>query len=88
MSPTNTVLTRGNVAVITGGASGIGLAVSEHLLARGMRVVLADVDEAKLRDVESRITEAGGEVAGVICDTASSDSVTALAETTLERFGG
>ena len=88
MSPTNTVLERGNVAVITGGASGIGLAVAEQLLTRGMRVVLADIDEPKLRDVESRLTEAGGEVAGVICDTASADSVTALAEAALERFGG
>jgi len=88
MSSTDTVLARGNVAVITGGASGIGLAVAEQLLARGMRLVLADIDEPKLRNVESRLTEAGGDVAGVICDTASADSVTALAEATLERFGG
>jgi NAD(P)-dependent dehydrogenase (short-subunit alcohol dehydrogenase family) len=88
MSLTDTVLARGNVAVITGGASGIGLAVAEQLLARGMRVVLADIDEPKLRDVEARLTEAGGEVAGVICNTASVDSVTSLAESTLERFGG
>ncbi len=87
MPSTDTVLARGNVAVITGGASGIGLAVAERLLDRGMRVVLADIDEPKLRDVEARLTEAGGEVAGVICDTASAASVTALAEATLERFG-
>ena len=87
MPSTDTVLARGNVAVITGGASGIGLAVAERLLERGMRVVLADIDEPKLRDVEARLTEAGGEVAGVICDTASAASVTALAEATLERFG-
>ena len=61
MSSTDTVLARGNVAVITGGASGIGLAVAERLLERGMRVVLADIDEPKLRDVEARLTEAGGE---------------------------
>lgn len=88
MSSTDTVLARGNVAVVTGGASGIGLAVAERLLARGMRLVLADIDEARLRDVESRLTEDGGEVAGVICDTASADSVTALAEAALGRFGG
>lgn len=88
MSSTDTVLARGNVAVITGGASGIGLAVAEQLLARGMRLVLADIDEPKLRNVESRLTEAGGEVAGVICDTASAESVTALAEAALDRFGG
>lgn len=87
MSQTGTVIEQGNVAVITGGASGIGLAVAEQLIARGMRVVLADIDEAKLRDVEARLSEAGAEVAGVVCDTASAESVTALAEATLERFG-
>ncbi|WP_051063080.1 SDR family NAD(P)-dependent oxidoreductase [Ilumatobacter nonamiensis] len=87
MSSTDTVLARGNVAVITGGASGIGLAVAERLLGRGMKLVLADIDEPKLRAVESRLTEEGGEVLGVMCDTASADSVTALAEAVLERFG-
>ncbi|MGA9277104.1 SDR family NAD(P)-dependent oxidoreductase [Ilumatobacter sp.] len=87
MSSNDTVLARGNIAVITGGASGIGLAVAEQLLERGMKLVLADIDEAKLRAVESRLTEAGGEVAGVICDTADPESVTALAEATLDRFG-
>jgi NAD(P)-dependent dehydrogenase (short-subunit alcohol dehydrogenase family) len=88
MSTPDTVLTRDNVAVITGGASGIGLAVAETCLERGMRVVLADVDEPKLRDVEARLTESGGEVSGVVCDTASAASVTELAEATLARFGG
>jgi NAD(P)-dependent dehydrogenase (short-subunit alcohol dehydrogenase family) len=87
MSSTDPVLARGNVAVITGGASGIGLGVAERLLERGMKLVLADIDEPKLRSVEARLTEAGAEVAAVTCDTASGDSVTALAEATLERFG-
>lgn len=87
MSSTGSVLARGNVAVITGGASGIGLAVAEELSERGMKLVLADIDEPKLRSVESRLTEAGADVAAVICDTASGDAVTALAEATLERFG-
>lgn len=81
------VIADGNVAVITGGASGIGLAVAERLIARGMRIVLADIDDAKLRDVEARLTEAGAEVAGVVCDTASAASVMQLAEATLARFG-
>lgn len=88
MSSTKTVLARGNVAVITGGASGIGLAVAEQLIARGMRVVLADIDEPKLRDAEARLTEAGADVTGVVCDTASASSVGELAEATLARFGG
>lgn len=73
--------------MITGGASGIGLSVAEQLIERGMRVVLADIDEPKLRDVEARLTESGAEVSGVVCDTASAESVTGLAEATLERFG-
>ena len=88
MSSTDAVISRGNVAVITGGASGIGLAVAEQLIERGMRLVLADVDEPKLRAVEARLTEAGAEVAAVVCDTASEASVAALAESSLERFGG
>jgi len=81
------VIAPGNVAVITGGASGIGLAVAERLIERGMRVVLADIDGARLRDVESRLTEAGADVAGTICDTASEGSVAELAEFVLERHG-
>ncbi|MEL6891034.1 MAG: SDR family NAD(P)-dependent oxidoreductase [Actinomycetota bacterium] len=87
-TPRVPVIESRNVAVITGGASGIGLATAERLLHRGMRVVLADIDEASLRDVEARLTEAGGDVVGVVCDTASGASVTELAATTLERFGG
>ncbi len=87
MSETSPVISPGNIAVITGGASGIGLAVVEHLIERGMRVVLADIDEPKLRDVEARLTESGADVAGVVCDTSSAASVTELAEATLARFG-
>ena len=88
MASTDKVLARGNVAVITGGASGIGLAVADQLVQRGMHLVLADIDEPKLRAAESRLTEAGAEVLGVVCDTASGSSVTQLAEAALERFGG
>jgi NAD(P)-dependent dehydrogenase (short-subunit alcohol dehydrogenase family) len=82
------VLAPGNVAVITGGASGIGLAVAEALIAEGMRVVLADIDAPKLRDVEARLTESGAEVTAVVCDTTAEAEVDALAERTIERFGG
>ena len=87
MSETSRVISAGNVAVITGGASGIGLALAERLVERGMRLVLADINEPKLRDVEARLTESGADVLGVVCDTASASSVTELAESTLERFG-
>ena len=80
-------IARGNVGVITGGASGIGLAVAEALIAEGMKVVLADIDAPKLRDVEARLTESGAEVATMICNTTAEPEVNALAEYALEQFG-
>lgn len=77
----------GNVAVITGGAGGIGLAVAEAMMARGMRVVLADINAPKLRDVEARLTEDGAEVATMVCNTTAEPEVNALIEYALERFG-
>ena len=87
MSEHEAVIARDHVAVVTGGASGIGLAVAERLIARGMRVVLADIDGARVRDVEARLTEAGADVAGTVCDTASEASVGELADFVLERYG-
>ena len=81
------VIAPGNVAVITGGASGIGLALAERFVAEGMRVVLADIDAPKLRDVEARLSEAGADVATTVCDTAAEAAVNELAEFTVERFG-
>ena len=81
------VIAPGNVAVITGGASGIGLALAERFIAEGMAVVLADIDAPKLRDVEGRLSEAGADVATMICDTTAEAAVNELAEFTLESFG-
>jgi NADP-dependent 3-hydroxy acid dehydrogenase YdfG len=78
----------GNVAVITGGASGIGLAVAEAMIGEGMSVVLADIDAPKLRDVEARLSEDGASVATVVCNTTVEAEVDALVEYALEQFGG
>jgi NAD(P)-dependent dehydrogenase (short-subunit alcohol dehydrogenase family) len=75
------------VAVVTGGASGIGLALAERFAAEGMSVVLADVDEPRLREVEARLSEGGTDAVGVVCDTSSADAVDALAAAVLDRFG-
>ena len=82
------VVVAGNVAVITGGASGIGLAVAEALIGEGMSVLLADIDAPKLRDVEARLTEDGASVATMICNTTAEPEVNALIEYALEQFGG
>ena len=81
------VIAPGNVAVITGGASGIGLALAERFVLEGMSVVLADIDAPKLRNVEARLTEAGADVATTVCNTGSEAAVTDLAAFTLDRFG-
>jgi NAD(P)-dependent dehydrogenase (short-subunit alcohol dehydrogenase family) len=82
------VIRPGHVAVITGGASGIGLAVAEALIAEGMSVVLADIDAPKLRDVEARLTEDGASVATMVCNTTAEPEVNALIEFAVEQFGG
>jgi NAD(P)-dependent dehydrogenase (short-subunit alcohol dehydrogenase family) len=78
---------RGKVAVVTGAASGIGLALAERFAGEGMHVVLSDVDEPRLTEVTARLAEDGGDVGACICDTASEADVAALAEFTIEKFG-
>ena len=77
----------GNVAVVTGAASGIGRALATAFADEGMRVVLADIDEPALRATTSALAEAGRDVHPVVCDTSSEASVQDLARVTLERYG-
>ncbi|MFN8021777.1 MAG: SDR family NAD(P)-dependent oxidoreductase [Acidimicrobiales bacterium] len=78
---------RGKVAVITGGASGIGKAMAVRFAAEGMKVVLADIDDVSLRQAEAEIAEGGTEVLTVVADTSLEPDVQALAAATVERFG-
>lgn len=73
--------------MVTGGASGIGRALARAFGAAGMKVVLADLDEVRMREVEVELAEGGTEVLPVVCDTSLEPSVQALAQATLERFG-
>ncbi len=77
----------GRVAVVTGAASGIGLAMVEAFVAEGMRVVMADVEEAALTSQVERLGGVGAEVVGVGCDVTDPAAVSALAESTLDAFG-
>ena len=72
------------VAVITGGASGIGRALVDACLTEGMKIVIADVEEAALEVV---VTELGERVAGFKTDVSDPESVEALAEFTYSTFG-
>ena len=76
------------VAVVTGAASGIGLATTERFLAEGMKVVLADIEEESLNRQIDRLSSSGAKVCGVICDVRDPDSVEDLAQRTLSEFGG
>jgi NAD(P)-dependent dehydrogenase (short-subunit alcohol dehydrogenase family) len=77
----------GEVAVITGGASGIGFAIAERLVREGMRVVLADVEAAPLDRAVARLREPGGDVTGVPTDVSDRGSVAALAAFVAEHVG-
>ena len=79
---------KGRIAVVTGAASGIGLAATERFLEEGMKVVLADVEKGRLDEQVARLAKAGGEVLGVVCDVRDPDSVKDLADRTLSHFGG
>jgi NAD(P)-dependent dehydrogenase (short-subunit alcohol dehydrogenase family) len=87
VEPRPSPIQHGNVAVITGGASGIGRALAHAFAARGMHIVLADIDEQQMRAVEAELAEGGTEVLPIVCDTATEPSVQALAEATMAHFG-
>ena len=69
----------GAVAVVTGGASGIGKGIVKALLRRGARVVIADIEEAVLEQAVGELSPLGP-VEGVRTDVSDEESVTALAE--------
>lgn len=75
----------GRVAVVTGGASGIGKALAKAFLGEGMKVVIADVEEPALK---STCEELGGEISGFITDVSDPASVQALADHVFETHGG
>jgi NAD(P)-dependent dehydrogenase (short-subunit alcohol dehydrogenase family) len=77
----------GRVAVVTGAGSGLGRCLALRFAREGMRLALADVDEAALASTESELKAAGAAVAAVRCDVSSGADVEALAARTLDAFG-
>ncbi|MEC8999856.1 MAG: SDR family NAD(P)-dependent oxidoreductase [Actinomycetota bacterium] len=77
----------GKVAVITGGASGIGLAFAHRFATAGMKVVIGDIEEPALDVAVTGLSGAGAEVLGVRCDVGDANSVRSLASTVEEAFG-
>jgi NAD(P)-dependent dehydrogenase (short-subunit alcohol dehydrogenase family) len=78
---------KGKVAVVTGGASGIGRAMAERFAQEGMKIVLADVEAAPLAAAREEIGRGGGEVIAVRTDVSRWEQVQELARQTFEAFG-
>jgi NAD(P)-dependent dehydrogenase (short-subunit alcohol dehydrogenase family) len=77
----------GKTAFVTGGASGIGLALGRAFAQAGMKVVLADVEADALAAAVKGLQNVGPEVRGVICDVADPVSVERAASASYEAFG-
>ena len=83
-------IVRDNVAVITGGASGIGFAAALAFARDGMKVCIADVDQARLADAATRLSSltSATHVMTFAIDVSKAESVTELERAVRERFGG
>ena len=81
-------LSGGQVAVITGAGSGIGLALAQRFASAGLNIVAADVQDDALAAAGEQIAAHGVEVLTHRCDVSKEDEVAALARATLDRFGG
>jgi len=78
---------RDSVAVVTGGASGIGRATVLELVRRGAQVVVADLHEDRLEEVRVEVEEMGGRALTMRCDVSYDDQVEHLRHEALEEMG-
>jgi NAD(P)-dependent dehydrogenase (short-subunit alcohol dehydrogenase family) len=77
----------GKTAFVTGGASGIGLALGRAFAEAGMKVMLADIEAAALAAAVRQLRDLGLAVCGITCDVADPASVEHAAKASFERFG-
>jgi NAD(P)-dependent dehydrogenase (short-subunit alcohol dehydrogenase family) len=77
----------GKTAVVTGGASGIGLALAEAFGARGMNVAIADVEEGAIAGAVGRLESAGIRACGILADVSDRAAVDRLAEEVIATYG-
>jgi NAD(P)-dependent dehydrogenase (short-subunit alcohol dehydrogenase family) len=77
----------GKVAVVTGGGQGIGRALTERFCAEGMKVVVADIVPHLVESTTGEMSDKGFDVTGVVTDVTSLESVEALRDAALERYG-
>ena len=80
-------LTAGKVAVVTGAASGIGLALAERFAHAGLDMVLADIEQPALQAAEQKVAGLGVKTLAVPTDVSDQGAVNALAAAAVDRFG-
>src|SRR5437870_7338966 len=78
---------RGQVALVTGASSGMGLATARAFAEAGAAVVLADINDKALRTATDRLTSAGHQAIGVTCDVSDEAQVAAMVERAGASFG-
>lgn len=78
---------KGKTVVVTGAASGIGLALAKVFAEQGMNIVLADIEQQRLDAAEAEVAALGVDAIGVVTDVGSGESVAALCKASVERFG-
>ena len=78
---------RDRTAVVTGAASGIGLALTQRLAREGMRLVLADIETDRLASALAEVKALGAEAMALVTDVGSEAQVNALADAAFDRFG-
>jgi NAD(P)-dependent dehydrogenase (short-subunit alcohol dehydrogenase family) len=77
----------GQVALVTGGSSGMGLATAQAFAEAGAAVVLADVNDDALRAATDDLTGAGHQALGVLCDVSQEDHVAGMVDRAVATFG-
>ena len=82
----NTAVFKDKIAVVTGGASGIGKAIVKALLGEGATVVIADVEQSALDSAVAELSSVGS-VSGIQVDVSSAESVNALADKVYAEHG-
>ena len=78
---------KGRVAVVTGAASGIGLATAHRFAGEGMNLVLADIEPDALATAEAALAAKSVDVLAVVTDVSSADALDRLADAAFDRFG-